>query len=401
MLLSSLGFNEGIADDDAVAILVGPNGCGKSNHLRAIALQYRDHRNVAIICNTAYDRFSGLRGVDRLSAGRGGQSPKGIIKRAVSVTLDGKGSEFYQISRILEYCGYRSRFGFRVEWPWDGSRDKPSPRDLDAEDEPLSRPIDAPEDFEDARRFLDRSHREEIIWIDSAGSVLEFSLRREFAAVLRNERLLRKTKLLRGIHVYLEKQNGAQIELHHASSGELSLISSLVFLITTVERNAIVIVDEPENSLHPGWQREYVDKVLAALQYRNASIIIATHAPLVVTGAITQHPSLVTVHQVANGETRKLELDSKSANANGIEEILWKAFEIVTPANHFVSEEIVDAIGQYERSVITKEAVLALVERMEAKSFDEKQTEFFSAIRALVDKVEARMELSGSGGRPT
>lgn len=330
MLLSNLGFNEGFSDDDAIAILVGPNGSGKSNYLRAVAIRYRDSRKVVVICNTAYDRFSGIRNVDRISASRGGQSPKSIIKRAVSVTLDGEGSEFYHSSAILEYCGYRPRFGFKIERPHDGSFDRPFRRDLEDGDAALEQ-IERLEDFEDARRFLDRWHRDEIIWIDPTGSIYEFSQRREFASVLRNEAHLRQAKLIRRIQVYLEKWNGAQIELQHASSGEMSLISSLVFLITTASNNAIIIVDEPENSLHPGWQREYADKLLAALQYRNASIIIATHAPLVVTGAIAQHPDLVSVYQVADGETYKIDIESKSATANGIEEILWKAFDCRYP----------------------------------------------------------------------
>jgi hypothetical protein len=37
--------------------------------------------------------------------------------------------------------------------------------------------------------------------------------------------------------------------VHHASSGQLALISSLLFMITTVGENLIIIIDEPENSL--------------------------------------------------------------------------------------------------------------------------------------------------------
>ncbi|MBM1169924.1 AAA family ATPase [Microvirga arabica] len=397
MLLRNLGFNEANAEDEAVAILVGPNGSGKSNHLRKIAIEYHSHRDVTVISNTTYDRFLGIRGINRHSSGRTGQSPKATIKRAVAATLDREGSEFYQISATLEFCGYLPRIGFRIERSQAMREASFDPSDRYG---PFFRSQEEYQDFEDSRHFLERWREDEIIWIDSKSSVLEFSRRREFAAVLRSEQLLYKAKLLRRIHVYLEKEYGAPFELQHASSGELSLISSLVFLITTVGDNAIVLIDEPENSLHPSWQRDYIDKVLGALMYRNASIVVATHAPLVVTGATTQRPNHVTVYQVRNGNPDRLNINGMAAGDNGIEAVLWKAFDVVTPANHFVSEEIVEAIDQYERDEINKGAVLTLIARMRARSFDPKQEEFFDAIRTLVEKVETRKASHNNNGRP-
>ncbi|WP_262514632.1 AAA family ATPase [Agrobacterium tumefaciens] len=387
-MLSELGFNEGIAGDDAVAILVGPNGSGKSIHLHKIALEYRYRRSVNVLSTTIYDRFAGMRGVNRFSAGRGGQSPKGIIKAAIAKTLDRESSEFYQINSILEYCGYAPRFGFKLDGHRPDTFEKLQLNDGDLDDL-LSSP-EAVDDFEAARHFLDRWPRDGMMWIDARGPVHEFSARREFAAVLRIEALLSKAKLLRRIRVYLEKQDGAVFELQHASSGELSLISSLVFLSTTVEQNSIVLIDEPENSLHPSWQREYVGKIFSALAYRNVSIIIATHSPLVVTGAISEYPDLVSVYQMQDGVPCKLKLDGASPGDAGIEAVLWRAFDVVTPANHFVSEEIVEAMDRFERGQIDKSDVLSFIEKLRKKSTDRKQLDFFDAVVALVDKVEAR-----------
>ena len=87
---------------EKVAILVGPNGSGKSRFLRELAIQIRGDRDLAIISNTAHDRFSGLRGLKRITAGRGSRSPKSIVKRAIGRTIDQPDSRFYQIGAILE-----------------------------------------------------------------------------------------------------------------------------------------------------------------------------------------------------------------------------------------------------------------------------------------------------------
>lgn len=388
MMLDALGLPEYRTDEERVAILVGPNGSGKSNHLRSIATTYRDRRDVTIVCNTAYDRFAGLRDIRRLSAGRGGKTPKSVIKEAVTKALGKGGSEFFQISSTLEYCGYHPRFGFLAErtqkMRWlPPFVDKEEAEKLDITDQQKR-------DIEDALRFLDRTRSREIIWIDAGESSFHFSRLREFETVLRCEALLRKLGRITTIQVFLKKQSGHEIELHNASSGELSLISSLLFLVSHAPDGGIILIDEPENSLHPNWQREYIDKLAVALSYRGAAIVVATHAPLIVTGALALLPDRVTVRQLRHGTPQRLPIDDKTAQPSGIEEILWKAFEVVTPANHFVSEEIVQAIGDYEKDVLGKDALLALVARMESESFDKQQQAFFVAIRDLIGKVEAR-----------
>jgi ABC-type cobalamin/Fe3+-siderophores transport system ATPase subunit len=289
--LSDFGIEEYGRGSETATILVGPNGSGKSTLLLNIAQHYKLQRNVTIVCNTPHDRFARLRRVKRISVGRTDQSPKIVVKRAVVAALE-SGSQFYQISSILKHCGYRSRFGFRIDKSIRYGVSYGAlieAEGLEAADE-LSDRLGVPEndkDLERALAFLRRHSPEEPIWIDATGSVLEFSLAREFASVLAREPSLRRWRIIKGVSVYLERdEDGHKIEMHHASSGQLALISSLLFMITNVGDNPIIIIDEPENSLHPTWQREYVEKVLAAMHYRRATLIVATHAPLVVTGAL-------------------------------------------------------------------------------------------------------------------
>ena len=394
MTLRDLGLDEYGGQQETVSILVGPNGSGKSSLFLKLAQRYRFDRNITIICNTPHDRFSGLRRVKRISVGRSDQSPKVIVKNAVAGALDRTGSEFFQISAILIHCGYSPRFGFRIEplsrygISYDQIRDA---EDQGTPDDVQSWLLGAPGKDEELRRvlaFLQRHDPSKLIWIDATESVFKFSLAREFASVLKLEAKLRSWGIIRGIGVYLSRgEDDQELEIKHASSGQLALISSLLFLITNVGEVPMIIVDEPENSLHPSWQREYVEKILAAMTYRNATVLIATHAPLVVTGALADSPSLVSVFEVRDGVPRRLDLDS-ARSPSGIEEILWRAFDVVTPANHFVSEEIVTAISRFETGEIEKDEVLKLVDRMDQESFDDRQKRFFGAVRELVDKVE-------------
>lgn len=377
-MLELLGIDDFPHGREQVAILVGPNGSGKSNFLKAVALELRGRRNLAVISNTAHDRFAGMRGLKRLSASRARQSPKSVIKRAVAHSLDEPDSRFYQSGAILEYCGYQPRFGFRVRraGKWHGG-DYPSGAQFE------------PWDFDASLRFLERSDGDDVIWIDQRETPFTLSMMREFATVLRMEDVLRRETVLKEIQVFLERKDGLIIELLDASSGELALISSLLFLITTMGAAPLILIDEPENSLHPSWQREYVDKVLAATAYRDATIIIATHAPLIVTGALSQFPSLVSIFQIQEGRPQALDLSEARASAGNIEGILWRAFDVITPASHFVSEQLVGVVTLLEQGEIDEVEALARVDAMDQQSFDNQQHAFFGAVRELIGKVEA------------
>jgi len=389
MMLLDLGIAETRPSREAVAIVVGPNGSGKSTYLRELANHYRFNRKVMVVCNTPHDRFLGIRHIHRISVGRPSHSPKSVIKNAVATTIDAPDSRFYQIAAILKYCGYRSKFGFTIDEP---SRRRKFYDLSDSVKATLANDLD----FQAAMSFLERRGAYGPIWIDPTEPVLSFSQAREFASVLRHETVLRTEHVIRGVRVYLEREDGKVIELHRASSGQLSLISSLLFLIMTAKEDPIIIVDEPENSLHPSWQREYVNKVLAAMSYRNATVIVATHSPLIVTGAMSENPNLVSVFQIHGGRPVEVRVDEHKGSPSGIEEILWRAFEVVTPANHFVSEQIVGEISRFENGEIDKATVLSLIGEMEQGSFDERQTGFFRAVRQLLDKVEISITTGGS-----
>jgi predicted ATPase len=378
MNLQQLGIADRWPSTEKVAILVGPNGSGKSRFLRELVLQLRAERNLAIISNTAHDRFAGLRGLNRIAAGRGSYSPKNIVKRAVGKTIGSPDSRFYQIGSILEYCGYRPRFGFLVDAdPYTARLD---PNDF----------LFDPNDYDAVVGFLRRHNPKEVLWVEQGESAYSFSLGREFGAILRSEESLRRLGRLRGIKVYLQRNDDQVIELLNASSGELSLISSLVFLVSTLGADPVIVIDEPENSLHPRWQREYVDKILAAASYRNATIIVATHAPLIVVGALGTVPDIVSVFQIRDGFPHTLDMQEAKTSAANVEGVLWRAFDVITPASHFVSEEMVGIVTQVERGEISHDNGISRVDDMASNSFDGQQLKFFDAVRDLIGQVDQR-----------
>lgn len=69
------------------------------------------------------------------------------------------------------------------------------------------------------------------------------------------------------------------------SSGQWNWLYSLVTLCVELDDNSLVLVDEPENSLHPGWQREFVPTLSTILSCcEGCHAVVATHSALIASG---------------------------------------------------------------------------------------------------------------------
>lgn len=78
---------------------------------------------------------------------------------------------------------------------------------------------------------------------------------------------------------------GARVEtrrgIRHLSSGERQVLILFSFLAFASNSSTVFIVDEPELSLHPKWQHEFMDAFLK-IKPAGAQILLATHSPEIV-----------------------------------------------------------------------------------------------------------------------
>jgi predicted ATPase len=80
-------------------------------------------------------------------------------------------------------------------------------------------------------------------------------------------------------------REGARIDarrgIKHLSSGERQVLILFTFLAFASSSSKVFIVDEPELSLHPKWQHEFMDAFLR-LKPEGAQVLLATHSPEIV-----------------------------------------------------------------------------------------------------------------------
>lgn len=72
------------------------------------------------------------------------------------------------------------------------------------------------------------------------------------------------------------------IPLDQLSSGEQHEMVLLYDLLFRVRKNTLVLIDEPELSLHPEWQMKFVDDLLSVANKQEFDVVLATHSPYVI-----------------------------------------------------------------------------------------------------------------------
>ena len=79
-----------------------------------------------------------------------------------------------------------------------------------------------------------------------------------------------------------ESDQGKRLPLNTLSSGEQQELVLHYDLLFQVSSNTIVLIDEPELSLHVAWQKRFLPDLLSIIQLTDFDALIATHSPYIV-----------------------------------------------------------------------------------------------------------------------
>jgi predicted ATP-dependent endonuclease of OLD family len=98
------------------------------------------------------------------------------------------------------------------------------------------------------------------------------------------------TGLDRDKNIFFENELNEKISIDNLSTGEKELLSKIFYLHVANIKDSIILIDEPEISLHPSWQNKIIKIYKNFAEQNNNQIIIATHSPQIV--ASTPNESL-------------------------------------------------------------------------------------------------------------
>lgn len=141
--------------------------------------------------------------------------------------------------------------------------------------------------------------------------------------------------------VYFKKGN-TKIRLQELSSGEQQIVFRGTYLLRDIKKtlNGTVLIDEPEVSLHPRWQKEiltYYQNLFKVNGEQKSQIFIATHSPFIIEAALEgKDNTLIIVLKNNNGKVSAINLDQSNfvLPTPTLAEINYEAFNIASKDYH-------------------------------------------------------------------
>ncbi|MBO5053742.1 MAG: AAA family ATPase [Muribaculaceae bacterium] len=103
-------------------------------------------------------------------------------------------------------------------------------------------------------------------------------------------------RITRDKKVLFENSDGNTFGPESLSSGERKLIAKVLPLFLEKVKGALVMFDEPEDSLHPAWQSHFLGLIrrVVELNEEDCQVIIATHSPQIIGSAKSEELRVLT-----------------------------------------------------------------------------------------------------------
>ena len=138
------------------------------------------------------------------------------------------------------------------------------------------------------------------------------------------------------IRVYKNYEN---YNFMDSSSGETNLLCQFIGILSAIQEDSLVIIDEPENSAHPNWQINYIGWLKEIFgQYNSCHFVLATHSHFILTD-LQENNSTIIALEKSNG---KLENIAENLNTFcwSVDDILYRVFGVCNTRNHAFETDI-------------------------------------------------------------
>lgn len=384
-----------LLESNKIHFLIGENGVGKSLLLGKLSSEItyqHPQESIISIANTLHNKFPNLRVKNyfRLSSNKIKFAEEVILQALITYAKNRGNHQVINLLRnTLNYIGFSEKIilSFKIRRHVDFKTSIYSMNYIksieDGEADKIygfiSSLINKSEELNDYRN----DHVRVIHEIDLVNFIYEHNSE-AILTLLEHKYHLKKNKVIYDINITIEK-NQNLLSLNDASSGELALLTTMAHISTYITHNAFILIDEPENSLHPRWQREYVTHLYNMFHQFSPDIILATHSPVIVSGAFESELS-PSIYEVKHAEIYRLH----EANTTNVEEILLETFQILTSENRFFSFKLNKIINEYINEEIDDDKIKEQITWLKSLSPDESQMKIIDAIPSIIKKLQVK-----------
>lgn len=165
----------------------------------------------------------------------------------------------------------------------------------------------------------------------------------------------RSLRLFKELRLYFNKDN-RRTRFSDFSSGEQQILGTMTRLFAALVPNSLVVIDEPEVSLHPYWQKQYVATLIETLaDFPSTHVLIATHSHFLVGDLHSDSSSLLIASAGTSPTFTPFEGDVYGRSP---ENILYRAFGVGTAGNFYIERDLATALQMVSGVTKTVESEL-------------------------------------------
>lgn len=132
------------------------------------------------------------------------------------------------------------------------------------------------------------------------------------------------SKLDKEREVYFKNALSDEIKIEELSGGEKEILTKVLPLFLHNIKDSVILIDEPESSLHPNWQNQIVGLYKRIAERVNNQFIIATHSPHIVSAVEKQYIKILSKE---NGRIKVID-NSSPTYGKRVDEILLEIFKV-------------------------------------------------------------------------
>lgn len=179
---------------------------------------------------------------------------------------------------------------------------------------------------------------------------------------------LRQLGMISSPEIALKRAGG--YSLQESSSGEYHFFSSIVGLMATVKpTNSLVLIDEPEISLHPNWQMKYLSflrELFGHSEYSTCHILVASHSHFLISDLKGDSSKIIGLKR-ADREIEIIDMP-KGIDTYGwsAEDVLYKIFGLRTTRNHYMEVDMRELLHSISEKKQNKPELEVIIKRLES-----------------------------------
>jgi len=159
--------------------------------------------------------------------------------------------------------------------------------------------------------------------------------------------LLRATDLLSAPSI--EVKNKEQFDLFNASSGELNILFNFLGMLSSIQPNSLVLIDEPEVSLHPNWLMKYIHLLKDIFkEYSSSYFLISTHSHFLVSDLDNETSKVISLNKDSKGNFTSEQFSNTYGKS--AEDILYEIFNVPTTRNYYLAVEFAKVSKELEKT---------------------------------------------------